>query len=83
MKIKNENVTGEGTVREAEAKQFILENLAKVLTVNFQEKNTTSYLNLSFLPKGSILIDKLNNKEFKVDNPGNFKIKETYPQLRK
>ncbi len=76
MKIKNENVTGEGTVREAEAKQFILENLAKVPTVNFQEKNTTSYLNLSFLPKGSILIDKLNNKEFKVDNPGNFKLKK-------
>ena len=45
-----------------------------IVVINFLNKQATSILNLSFLSKGTILHDKLNNETFIVDNPNNFKI---------
>ncbi|RLI15114.1 hypothetical protein DRO49_05660, partial [Candidatus Bathyarchaeota archaeon] len=50
------------------------ENESVIVVVNFLNKSATSVLNLSFLPKGTILHDELNNQTFMVNNPGNFRI---------
>ncbi|RLG53675.1 MAG: hypothetical protein DRN95_09285, partial [Candidatus Hydrothermarchaeota archaeon] len=45
-----------------------------IVVVNFLNKPAVSTLNLSFLAKGTVLYDELNNEEFIVDNPTSFKI---------
>ena len=50
------------------------ENESVIVMVNFLNKQATSILNLSFLPKGTILHDELNNETFIVNAPRNFRI---------
>ena len=45
-----------------------------IVVINFLDKTATSTLNLSFLPKGTVLYDELNDETFNVNEPGNFKI---------
>ncbi|MCG2811453.1 MAG: alpha-glucosidase C-terminal domain-containing protein [Candidatus Aminicenantes bacterium] len=45
-----------------------------IVTINFQNKEAISYLDLSFLNKGTVLYDELNNEELSVNEPSNFKI---------
>jgi len=45
-----------------------------VVVINFLNKRAVSTLNLSFLTKGTILYDELNNEKLIVDDPSNFKI---------
>ena len=45
-----------------------------IVVINFLNKTATSTLNLSFLPKGTVLYDELNGEIFNVNEPGNFKI---------
>ena len=50
------------------------ENESVVVVVNFLNKTAVSTLNLSFLPKGTVLYDELNDEAFIVNEPSNFKI---------
>jgi len=45
-----------------------------IVVINFLSKTAVSTLNLSFLPKGAVLYDELNDETFNVNEPGNFKI---------
>jgi len=45
-----------------------------IVMVNLLDRKATSYLDLSFLPKGSVLYDELNDETFNVNEPSNFKI---------
>ncbi|OQX55879.1 MAG: hypothetical protein B5M53_03620 [Candidatus Cloacimonas sp. 4484_209] len=45
-----------------------------IVMVNFLDRKAISYLDLSFLPKGSVLYDELNDETFNVSEPSNFKI---------
>jgi len=50
------------------------ENESVIVVVNFLNKQAISTLNLSFLPKGTVLYDELNNETHIVNESGNFKI---------
>jgi len=67
-----ENVWKSGDNTYAYLRKY--KNEKVIVVINFLNKQATSILNLSFLSKGTILHDKLNNKTFIVDNPNNFKI---------
>ncbi len=45
-----------------------------IVVINFLDKTATSELDLSFLDKGTVLYDVLNDEEFIVTEPNNFKI---------
>jgi len=45
-----------------------------IVVINFLNKTAVSTLNLSVLTKGTVLYDELNNEEFVVDEPSDFKI---------
>lgn len=45
-----------------------------VVIINFLDKSAKSKIDLSFMDKGSILYDALNDEKFTVDDPNNFEI---------
>lgn len=45
-----------------------------IIIINLLDKTATTSLDLSFLAKGTIIYDELNNEEFIIDNPGNFPV---------
>ena len=45
-----------------------------IVVINFLDKKATSTLDLSFLDKGTVLHDELNNENFVVDDPNKFEI---------
>lgn len=45
-----------------------------IVVVNFLDREASSYLDLSFLDKGTVLYDELNDEKFTVTNPENFRI---------
>jgi len=67
-----ENVWKSGDNTYAYLRKY--ENESVIVVINSLNKQATSILNLSFLPKGSILYDELNNETFIVNNPDNFRI---------
>ncbi len=50
------------------------ENEKVIVAINLLDKEITSYLDLSFLPKGTVMYDKLNTETLIIDDPDNFKI---------
>lgn len=50
------------------------ENETAIIVVNFLDKEATSILDLSFLKKGNLLHDEMNDENFIVTDPDNFKI---------
>ncbi|GEM_PF-1724580 len=50
------------------------ENESAIITVNLLNREAVSTLDLSFLPRGAVLYDELNNEEFTVNDPDNFRI---------
>ena len=67
-----ENVWEEGDNVIAYLRKYKDEKV--IVVVNFLNKQATSTLNLSFLSKGTILYDELNDETFNVNEPSNFKI---------
>nr|MCR5854103.1 alpha-glucosidase C-terminal domain-containing protein [Thermodesulfobacteriota bacterium] len=67
-----ENVWKSGDNTYAYLREY--KNEKVVVVINFLNKRAVSTLNLSFLTKGTILYDELNNEKFIVDDPSNFKI---------
>ena len=67
-----ENVWKSGDSIYAYLREY--ENEKVIVVINFLNKQATSILNLSFLSKGTILHDKLNNETFIVNKPSSFKI---------
>lgn len=67
-----ENVWQSGDNTYAYLREY--EDEKVIIVLNFLDKRTTSYLDLSFLPIGTVLHDELNADIFTVDNPENFKI---------
>jgi len=67
-----ENVWKEGDNVIAYLRKYKDEKV--VVVVNFLSKLATSTLDLSFLPKGTVLYDELNNETFDINDPSNFKI---------
>ncbi len=49
-------------------------NESVIVAVNFLNREVVSILDLSFLPKSVVLYDELNNEEFTVEEPDNFRI---------
>ncbi|RLG64675.1 hypothetical protein DRO02_03745, partial [archaeon] len=45
-----------------------------VIVINLLDREATSYPDLSFLPRGSVLYDELSGETFNVNEPSNFKI---------
>ena len=70
--IENVWISGDNTY--AYLREYKDEKVIIVLNSNFLDKEATSMLDLSFLPEGTVLYDKLNDDKFTVDNPENFKI---------
>ena len=67
-----ENVWKSGDNTYAYLRRY--ENESVVVVINFLDNPAVSILNLSFLPKETILYDELNNESFIVDEPSNFEI---------
>jgi hypothetical protein len=67
-----ENVWKSGDDTYAYLREY--EDEKAIVVINFLDKKATSYLDLSFLPEGTVLYDELNDKRFVVDTPENFKI---------
>ena len=45
-----------------------------IVVINLLNKKATSSLDLSFIDKGTVLVDELSGESFTIDNPGNFQI---------
>ena len=67
-----ENVWKSGDNTYAYLREY--EDEKVIVVINFLDKTATSYFDLSFLPKGAVLYDELNDEKFTVDNPDNFRI---------
>ncbi len=50
------------------------ENESAIVVINFLNREAVSMLDLSYLAKGAVLYDELNNEEFTVEEPDNFRI---------
>ena len=67
-----ENVWKSGDNTYAYLREYEGEKI--VIVINFQGNTATSYLDLSFLPEGTVLYDELNDEGFIVDSPSSFQI---------
>ena len=67
-----ENVWRSGDNTYAYVREY--EDEKVLVVINFLDREATSYLDLSFLNKGTVLYDELNDEEFTVSDPENFQI---------